>query len=71
MKKMNKYNLSILAYIELKGQIEAKEISKHLDLDKARVYKALTELKKQKYILEIGKYPKLYKTNEKELKRII
>lgn len=68
---MNKYHLSILAYIELKGQIEAKEISKNLDLDKARVYKALQELKKNKLVLQIGKYPKLYKANEKELKRIV
>lgn len=69
--KMNKYDLSILAYIEIKGQIEAKEISKSLNLDKARVYKALQELKKNKLILQIGKYPKLYKANEKELKRIV
>lgn len=59
--KMNKFDLAILAFIEIKGGIEAKDISKSLDLDKARVYKALNNLKQHKKVVAVGKYPKIYK----------
>jgi len=68
---MNKNEISILAYIDIKSKVNAKEISLYLSLDKAIVYKALKNLKEQKLVKIIGQNPKSYIKNEEKFKKFI